>query len=172
MIFRTASKSRPRCYNPSDPERSSWLAMYLGNYIRYSSARDMRLFTNKSAAIVCIAAGIVLNKTCWKNWGLNKFSLCLIRLLLIFIQPTGMTSHCLEQWNDQWGLCCGVSKAKIATEINGQNFDCTDKVAIFFYPMWINRLYSKYFVYNFFLVKFIISYYRTEQKNRVGIRIE
>ncbi|XP_026559764.1 mesothelin isoform X1 [Pseudonaja textilis] len=49
--YLTASKSRPRCYNPSNPERSSWLAMYLGNYIRYSSARDMRLFTNKSAAI-------------------------------------------------------------------------------------------------------------------------
>ncbi|XP_013910647.1 PREDICTED: uncharacterized protein LOC106540135 isoform X2 [Thamnophis sirtalis] len=46
-----ASKSRPRCYNPSNPERSNWLVMYLGNYIRYSSARDMRLFTNKSAAI-------------------------------------------------------------------------------------------------------------------------
>ncbi|ETE63142.1 Mesothelin-like protein, partial [Ophiophagus hannah] len=50
--YLTASKSRPRCYNPSNPERSSWLAMYLGNYIHYSSARDMRLFTNKSAAII------------------------------------------------------------------------------------------------------------------------
>ncbi|XP_058012997.1 uncharacterized protein LOC131185003 isoform X2 [Ahaetulla prasina] len=49
--YLTASESRPRCYNPSNSERSSWLAMYLGNYIRCSSARDMRLFTNKSAAI-------------------------------------------------------------------------------------------------------------------------
>ncbi|KAL7978979.1 hypothetical protein Chor_015003 [Crotalus horridus] len=49
--YLTASKSRPRCYNASNPERSNWLAMYLGNYIRYSSARDMRLLTNNSAAI-------------------------------------------------------------------------------------------------------------------------
>ncbi|XP_039225834.1 uncharacterized protein LOC120320300 [Crotalus tigris] len=49
--YLTASKSRPRCYNASNPEKSNWLAMYLGNYIRYSSARDMRLLTNNSAAI-------------------------------------------------------------------------------------------------------------------------
>ncbi|KAM3826842.1 uncharacterized protein M6D78_015007 [Vipera latastei] len=49
--YLTASKSRPRCYSASNPERSNWLATYLGNYICYSSARDMRLLTNNSAAI-------------------------------------------------------------------------------------------------------------------------
>ncbi|KAJ6653749.1 hypothetical protein lerEdw1_008776 [Lerista edwardsae] len=29
---------------------SDWLVTYLGNFIRYSSARDMRLLTNRSAA--------------------------------------------------------------------------------------------------------------------------
>ncbi|KAM6423845.1 uncharacterized protein PHA67_004688 [Liasis olivaceus] len=47
--YLSASKTRPRCYNASDPETSSWLATYLGHYIRYSSAREMRLLTNNSA---------------------------------------------------------------------------------------------------------------------------
>ncbi|XP_070616331.1 uncharacterized protein [Erythrolamprus reginae] len=54
--YLTASPSRPRCYNASHPESSSWLATYLGNYIRYSSARDLRLFTNRSAAIFQVLA--------------------------------------------------------------------------------------------------------------------
>ncbi|XP_053132467.1 uncharacterized protein LOC128336594 [Hemicordylus capensis] len=45
-----ATEARPRCYNASDPETSDWLVTYLGDFISYSSARDMRLFTNYSAA--------------------------------------------------------------------------------------------------------------------------
>ncbi|KAJ6653743.1 hypothetical protein lerEdw1_008770 [Lerista edwardsae] len=48
--YLAATKEKPRCYNATDPETSDWLVTYLGNFIRYSSARDMRSLTNRSAA--------------------------------------------------------------------------------------------------------------------------
>nr|XP_028562399.1 uncharacterized protein LOC114584579 [Podarcis muralis] len=49
--YLAAAQVKPRCYNPSDKETSDWLVTYLGNYIRYSNARDMRLLTNNNATI-------------------------------------------------------------------------------------------------------------------------
>ncbi|XP_042293805.1 uncharacterized protein LOC121914461 [Sceloporus undulatus] len=49
--YLAATDAKPRCYNVSDPQTSDWLVMYFGSYIRYSSARDMRLLTNNSANI-------------------------------------------------------------------------------------------------------------------------
>nr|XP_016853491.1 PREDICTED: uncharacterized protein LOC103281161 [Anolis carolinensis] len=49
--YLTATEEKPRCYNISDRGMSNWLAMYFRSYIRFSSARDMRLLTNHSASI-------------------------------------------------------------------------------------------------------------------------
>ncbi|KAH0631752.1 hypothetical protein JD844_019518, partial [Phrynosoma platyrhinos] len=49
--YLAATNAKPRCYNISDPGTSDWLVIYFGSYIRYASARDMRLLTNNSANI-------------------------------------------------------------------------------------------------------------------------
>ncbi|XP_019397679.1 PREDICTED: uncharacterized protein LOC109314800 [Crocodylus porosus] len=46
QAYLTASPARPRCYNASNPKTANWFAAYLGHYIRYSSAEDVRSFTN------------------------------------------------------------------------------------------------------------------------------